>query len=172
VPTPSEQRVLDKLHYVKGNVQLAATELGVSESWVNRIKVSLWAPRDTALVVADPEPEPHDFLDDILPTNFSEVAELRDEAISFLRAQLKSGLIDAKDVVGTLNVLLKYERDVHKVVAPAVGVFNDNRQVQFTNLVDKLADLQPEALRALSGVPAPMIAEGIIIEETKNDGTA
>jgi hypothetical protein len=165
LPTPSEQRVLDQLDIVQGNVQVVAQDLGVSPSWVNRIKVGLWRPKDTALQVAEPDPDPQEHLNELLPTNYSEVAALRDDVIAELRRLIKGRVLEGKVLVAASNVLLKYEREVHKIAAPAIGVFNDNRQVHFNTLVDKLGEMPAGSLRALSGVPEPLVIEAKTEEE-------
>ncbi len=161
MPTPSQQRILDSLHVNQGNVKVVAEDLGMSVSIVNRVKKNLWQPQDTAIVPHEPVAieKAKEAIEEVLPTNFAAVAALRDEAIDKLRELVNNGLVDARDLTNIANAILKYEREVYKVVTPAVGVLNDNRQIHFNGLVDKLTELSPEALRVLSGVPNPVVID-------------
>jgi hypothetical protein len=160
LPTNAEQQVLAVLDQYQGNVQVAARELGTSESWVNRTKLAYWRPKDTALTVQVPakELDAEESISALMPTNFSAIVKLRDTVIAKLQ-EVVDQTVDPAELIKLMNVTLKYERDVHKVTDPALGVFQDNRQIHIHTLVDKLTEMSPEALRTLTGVPEPLVIE-------------
>jgi hypothetical protein len=92
-----------------------------------------------------------DMLKALLPPNIGKVSELRDLTLGDLVKRVAAGELNNSEIIRLINVLLKYETNLRSVVTPAISVFQDNR-TQITTLVDQLATLTPDALRALSGV--------------------
>jgi hypothetical protein len=168
MPTPAEQRVLEALDQKTGNVAAVATMLGLSNSFVNRIKKALWVQPDAALT-PQPEqaPQPVDLLKQLVPPNIEGVTQLRDAAITQLQTLVPGATV--REATALLEVLLKYEASLQRVLLPAVNVFQDNRTqtVTVTALVDKLAGLDADTLRGLANVPEPVCIEAEFKEATK-----
>lgn len=159
MPTPAEIRVLEALDQKTGNVQAVAQLLGLSDSFVNRIKKGLWQKPDAALTPAPSGHTPVDLLKQLIPPNVEGVTKLRDATIAQLQTLIPGATV--REATAVLEVLLKYEAALSKALMPAVNVFQDNRTqtVQINQLVDKLAAMDPETLRHLANVPEPLIID-------------
>lgn len=142
-----------------GNVAAVAAELFMSKSFVSRIK-----KRYEALPAPEPKAEidAEEMLEALLPPNVKDVRELRDLTIADLQKRLTVGLMSDKEAVKLLNVLLRYETSLRSVANPASAQLTQyNQKTEINVLVNELKEMTPDALRALSGAPQPLVIEGV-----------
>jgi len=168
-PSHAETQILQQLDAHNGNVDLVAKEIGVSSSWISRIKKSHnWQPKDDALIVPPPA--------SIKPTDDNEVVPYLApdiERVTALRTSVLDKLTDSvedlrpRDAVKLLEVLLMYENSMRATMTPNLSIYNDHRKqtVHVNQLADALRDrLDIDQLRAAAGVPAPLDIEIIEME--------
>lgn len=165
--TPAEQRVIAELNRTGGNVAEVAHALGSSESYVHRIKRTHWRPQDATLENSL-VPAATSSITALLPPDLDGVRSLREKTIEVIDKALTTWtqaelpeLIDLKEVNKLFKTLLQYERALNQQTAPALNIFQDNRQnnIQITALIDELSKLDPDTLRAFAGVPEPVIID-------------
>lgn len=150
-----EQSIVELLQTKSGNVNAVAEELGLSNSYVSRIKRKHLKeiheiPETTVQLPAAMNREARD----LLPPDIKRIEGLRSKAVDTLFEQIDRGAVEPKDIVRLLEVILRYETNINRVNTPTQNnFFQDNRN---QILVDKLADMDPEQLRALAGMPDPI----------------
>lgn len=167
----AKQEILDLLDQTSGNVQAVAKRLGVSNSYVSRIKRKEWKPSDPELGRALAPAENREVapaseqIMSVLAPNIPLVQQLRDDTLRQLNDQVQSGTLDERATVRLIEVLLRYENALRTSVQPKVNVFNDNRG-SLQVLVKHLEEMSPDSLRALAGVD-----EGNVLEAEYSDAS-
>jgi hypothetical protein len=155
-----KEQVISLLTQYNGNVDVVATELGISKSYVNRVKKTDWQPQSpTQAIISEVSSDASnviistDDLRTLVPTNVAGIANLRDDII----IQIKSKLPDAalKDLIKVLEVLLNYENSIKQLLRPALLVDNRTQNnITINKLVDRLADLDKQQLVELADFPS------------------
>lgn len=144
--TPAEKTVVDALDAKQGNVKAVSSILGLSISWVNRVKNQHWKPKDNIIHLPKDEKPP-----DLIPPNYYKLIELRDMTFDELAKLIREERIEARDLIQILRITLDYEKTTNSVIAPAMNIFNDNRSVNFNTLVQELSNLPDEKLKVIMG---------------------
>jgi hypothetical protein len=179
-----EQTILDRLGDTQGNVTAVARELSVSVSYVNRIKkandLSFVSPDDVGpsslIVPASPvsaaDVSPKSTVGkaaEVIAPNILAVTRVRDLALSEMTARIAQGEISVNGLTNLLKAVLAYETKLREVAVPTVTNITDARtqNVHLYQLVDKLAQADPETLRELAGVPSAQLIEGDFTEENE-----
>lgn len=154
-----KEQVLTLLDQYNGNVDVVATELGISKSYVNRLKKSDWRPSAPAQALSPfdaPEPSnaliTKDDLYSLVPTNVAGIAQLRDEVITQIKKLMPE--IGVKDLVKLLEVLFNYENSIKQMLRPTLMVDRRTQNnITINTLVEKLSGVDQEQLIELAGLP-------------------
>ena len=166
--------IIAGLETTGGNAVAVAEKLSVSPSYVYRIKRERWQPAqteapeieepsDTALEVPPKNgkaivPTRDDVIQSLAP-NLSAIQTLRDDTIAKLRGMIEAGSVSANVMAKLLSTLLKYEATINEIARPTLNLYDQRQQTQynlFSGLVDQLTELDPDRLRALAGIDAPL----------------
>jgi hypothetical protein len=158
-----------------GDVNIVSREIGVSPSWVSRVKLAhKWVPKDPQLtaIVAPPPALPETTHDrEVVPfiaPDTVRVITLRTEVLDLLTTKVKEQDLKPREAIKLLEVLLMYENSLRATMAPNLNIYNDNRKqtVHVSALVEALSEkLDIDQLRMAAGVAAPLnIIEGEVIQ--------
>lgn len=169
MPSHAEQQILTLLDKKQGSVEAVAQALGVSTSYISRIKRRLWVQPDNALLPVRQPETPDEVIKALLPPNVDATQKLRDTALEKLQELVENNQADAKLLAKIIQTCWKYEGSLRAVAQPAINVIDNRKQVFQATLVDSLGKLSVEALRALSGVPEPITHNIIDITPGKEE---
>lgn len=139
--TRSEEIIICKLDELHGNVQATAKALDLTERRVQQV-----ARLHASPVVKVGEEEVI-----LLKPDIERVEGLRSTVSDYLTDTMAEGKMTTREAISLFQIILQYEL-AQGGKAPGRFTYNDNR-TQFAAVIDKLANLEPDQLRALSGQP-------------------
>jgi hypothetical protein len=155
-----EEQILELLKQKSGNVKMVAMALGLSHSYVNRIKRrhAEELKRSKAEIVTLPDEDEARLEIEVLKPNFPDVASLRDLTLQQLSEKVVTGEMSDRDAVRLLEVILRFESSTRANTQPKhTNIYQDNRSVQV--MIEQLSTMDTDKLRALAGLPEPVVLE-------------
>lgn len=152
-----EEQILELLKQKSGNVNAVAQILGLSNSYINRIKRKHAKELKQSRAELVTLPDEETLTVEVLRPNFPDVTNLRDLTLQRLAEKVTTGEISDRDAVRLLEVILRYEAATRAVTQPRQTIYQDNRSVQV--MIEQLSAMDPTQLRALAGLPEPVVLE-------------